>query len=65
MSSFKMLRGGCPRIENLLWKSWIWPDFSIILMKYIPIFHPVGVAFSGPNPLQANLSLNMSNIRLK
>ena len=27
-------------------------------MKYIPVFHPFGVAFSGPNPLPADLSLN-------
>ena len=26
--------GGCPRIENLLRKSWIWPDFPIIFVKY-------------------------------
>ncbi len=26
--------GACPRIENLLWKSWIWPYFPIIFVKY-------------------------------
>ncbi len=26
--------GACPRIENLLRKSWIWPDFPIIFVKY-------------------------------
>ncbi|MCP4286551.1 MAG: hypothetical protein GY792_19240 [Gammaproteobacteria bacterium] len=24
----------CPRIENLLRKSWIWPDSPIIFVKY-------------------------------
>jgi len=28
------LLGACPRIENLLRKSWIWPDFPIIFVKY-------------------------------
>ncbi|GEM_PF-4229849 len=26
--------GGCPRIEDLLRKSWIWPDCPIIFVKY-------------------------------
>ncbi len=26
--------GACPRIENLLRESWIWPDFPIIFVKY-------------------------------
>ncbi len=26
--------GACPRIENLLWKSWIWSDSPIIFVKY-------------------------------
>ncbi len=26
--------GGCPRIENLLRKSRIWSNFSLILVKY-------------------------------
>ncbi len=26
--------GACPRIENILQKIWIWPDFSLILVKY-------------------------------
>ncbi|MCP4980433.1 MAG: helix-turn-helix transcriptional regulator, partial [Gammaproteobacteria bacterium] len=26
--------GACPRIGNLLRKSWIWPDFPIIFVKY-------------------------------
>ena len=38
---------GCPRIESLPRKSGFWPIFSIKLMKYVPIFHRVGVAFSG------------------
>ena len=25
--------GGCPRIENLLRKSWFWPDFPIFFVK--------------------------------
>ncbi|MCP4286382.1 MAG: hypothetical protein GY792_18365, partial [Gammaproteobacteria bacterium] len=26
--------GACPRIASLLRKSWIWPDFPIIFVKY-------------------------------
>ncbi|SEH04896.1 Uncharacterised protein [Candidatus Venteria ishoeyi] len=29
-----MSLGGCPKTQDLLRKSWIWSDFSLIFVKY-------------------------------